>query len=119
MRSQGAPNTSRLRAAAGSILVALALLYAAAVTPAAGQEEPSRTSYITPFPEGDTYRLQTYAVAFAEGLLSGLIESFAGDARVQVATKHRAINGLARAEFTDDFKVEEGSRDAFHIGVIM
>jgi len=118
MPSQGAPNLSSLACAAGVLLV-LALLCAIPLAPAAGQEEPSGTSYITPFPESDTYKLQVYGDAFAEGLLAGLTESFAGDSRVQVSAKQRTLNGIARAEFADDVKVEEASHDTFHIGVIM
>ena len=53
------------------------------------QEAPSGTSYLTPFPESDTYKLQAYGDAFAEGLIEGLNEAFAGDRRIQVARKHR------------------------------
>jgi hypothetical protein len=115
-----APRRSRRRwRAAGLAALALLALQLPAATPAASQEEPSGTSYVTPFPESDVYRLQIYGDAFAEGLQSGLIESFSGDNRVQVSPKHRAINGLARADFPDNIKVEEASRDTFHIGVIM
>src|SRR5438132_6208419 len=68
-------------AALTAILMLLALSLAA---PSAAQEEPSGTSYITPFPEGDVYKLQAYGDPFADGLLGGLVESFAGDARLQV-----------------------------------
>ena len=118
MPSQGAPNPSCLARAAG-IVLALALLYPLRLAPAFGQEEPSGTSYITPFPESDTYKLQVYGDAFAEGVHDGLTESFAGDSRVQVSAKQRTLNGIARAEFADDVKLEEASRDSFHIGVIM
>ena len=88
--------------------------------PSAAQEEPSGTSYITPFPEGDVYKLQAYGDGFAEGLLSGLVEAFAGDGRVQVSRKHRPLCGLTRTEFDDEMKAEEApGREAFHIGVVM
>jgi uncharacterized protein len=118
MPIEGAPIPSCLTRAAG-VLLALAVLCAMPLAPAVGQEEPSGTSYLTPFPEGDTYKLQVYGDAFAEGLLGGLTESFAGDNRVQVSAKHRTLNGIARAEFADDAKVEEASHDTFHIGVVM
>jgi hypothetical protein len=118
MPSQGTPNPSRLARAAG-IVLALALHYALSLAPAAGQEGPSGTSYLTPFPESDTYKLQIYGDAFAEGLHDGLTEAFAGDSRVQVSAKHRTFNGIARADFADDVKLEETSRDTFHIGVVM
>ena len=67
-------------------------------------EEPSGTSYITPFPEGDVYKLQAYGDAFAEGLLNGLAEAFAGDGRVQVSRKHRAAGrpGAPRVRRRDE-----------------
>ena len=39
---------------------------------AAAQEDLSGTSYMTPFPEGDIYKLQIYGDAYADGLLAGL-----------------------------------------------
>jgi uncharacterized protein len=119
MRSPAAPTTGRPRCRSAAVLFGVLALLCAAAAPAAAQGEPSGTSYITPFPEGDTYRLQVYGDAFAEGLLGGLIESFAGDGRVQVSAKHRAFNGLARADFAEEVKAEEASRDTFHIAVIM
>jgi len=104
-----------LRAA---LVAALALL--APALPAAAQVESTGTSYITPFPEGDVYKLQTYGDAFAEGLLAGLNEAFAGDARLQISRRHRNISGLARGEFEDEMRAEEApGRETFHIGVIM
>jgi hypothetical protein len=87
--------------------------------PAAAQEDPSGISYVTPFPEGDTYTLQAYGDQFAEGILAGLTESFAGDNRVQLSRRHRALAGLSRIEFDDDVRAEEASRDRVHIGVVM
>ena len=88
--------------------------------PSAAQEEPSGISYITPFPEGDVYKLQAYGDGFAEGLLNGLVEAFAGDGRVQVSRKHRPLHGLTRLEFDDEMKAEESpGRETFHIGVVM
>jgi hypothetical protein len=88
--------------------------------PSAAQDEASGASYITPFPEGDIYKLQAYGDAFAEGLLGGLVEALAGDGRVQVSRKHRALGGLTRADFDDEMKAEEApGRETFHIGVVM
>src|ERR1700682_4405503 len=104
----------------GAALTVISMLLALPLAmPAAAQEEPSGTSYITPFPEGDVYKLQAYGDPFAEGLLAGLVESFAGDSRLQVSTRHRALAGLARPEFEDEMKAEEANRDTFHIGVVM
>ena len=97
----------------------LALAVALAL-PSAAQEEPSGTSYVTPFPEGDVYKLQAYGDPLAEGILSGLVEAFAGDSRMQVSRKHRVLGGLTRNDFDDEMKAEEQpGREAFHIGVVM
>ena len=113
-------DSGNARARCSARCASCALLAIALARPAAAQEEPSGTSYITPFPEGDTYKLQAYGDEFAEGLLSGLTESFAGDGRVQVSRKHRALSGLTRAEFDDEMKAEEApGRETFHIGVVM
>lgn len=87
--------------------------------PAAAQDEGSGTSYITPFPEADTYKLQAYGDGFAEGLLEGLVEAFAGDIRIDVARRHHGYSGLSRPDFEEEIKAEEANRDAPHIGVIM
>jgi uncharacterized protein len=106
--------------ALGKALSVLILTLAAMLArPAVAQEGPSGTSYITPFPEGDTYILQAYGDAFADGILGGLAESFAGDGRVQVSRKHRALAGISRWEFDDEIKAEEAGRDTVHIGVVM
>ena len=102
-----------------TLAVFLLTLAAALATPAAAQRDLSGTSYITPFPEGDTYVLQVYGDQFAEGMLAGLAESFAGDGRVQLSRRHRALSGIARIDFDDEMKAEEAERDRVHIGVVM
>jgi hypothetical protein len=99
-------------------LAVLALLLVL-VAPAPAQEEFSGTSYITPFPESDVYRMQVYGDAFAEGLLGGLADAFADDARVQLQRRHRALAGITRLEFADEILTEEASRDTVHIAVVM
>jgi uncharacterized protein len=101
------------------VLLAVLLIALHFATGAAAQEAPSGTSYLTPFPESDTYKLQAYGDAFAEGLIEGLNEAFAGDRRIQVARKHRPLAGIARADFDSEMKAEEASREPLHIAVIM
>jgi uncharacterized protein len=103
-------------AALGKALVIFFLALAA--MPAVAQEATG-ISYITPFPESDIYVLQAYGDPFAEGILSGLSESFTGDGRVQVSKRHRSLSGLSRIELDDELKAEESSRDTVHIGVVM
>ena len=101
------------------LLAACLLLLLGPALSALAQEGPTGTSYLTPFPEGDTYKLQVYGDAFAEGLIDGLGEAFATDRRVLVAKKHRPLAGIARADFDSEMRVEEASREPIHIGVIM
>lgn len=110
----------QMRSLSALTLAVVAVLGLAPAAPATAQEEPSGTSYITPFPEGDVYKLQAYGDGFAEGLLGGLVEAFAGDNRVQVSRKHRALGGLTRLEFDDEMKAEDApGRETFHIIVVM
>jgi hypothetical protein len=105
-----------------ALLATLLLLAALAALPARqgqAQEEPSGTSYITPFPEGDIYRMQVYGDAFAEGLVGGLVEAFAGDARVQLPKQRRPIGGLIRPELEDELRNEEANRDTIHVAIVM
>jgi len=108
-----------MRALGATLTAILMLLALPPAVPAPAQEEPAGTSYITPFPEGDVYKLQAYGDPFAEGLLAGLSEAFAGDTRLDISRRHRALAGLARAEFDDEMKAEEASKETFHIGVVM
>jgi len=108
-----------MRALGATLTAIIMLLALPPAVPAPAQEEPAGTSYITPFPEGDVYKLQAYGDPFAEGLLAGLSEAFAGDTRLDISRRHRALAGLARAEFDDEMKAEEANKDTFHIGVVM
>ena len=83
------------------------------------QEQFPGTSYITPFPAGDTYRMQVYGDAFAEGLLGGLVDTFTDDARVQLQRRRRPLAGITRPELDDELKAEEASKDTVHIAVVM
>jgi hypothetical protein len=102
-------------------LVALATLVALALPPGRGPEaqEGFGTSYITPFPAGDIYRMRVYGDAFAEGLLGGLVDSFTGDLRVQLDKKRRPLAGVTRFEFDDEVKVEDAGRDPVHVAIVM
>ena len=76
------------------LLVTLAALLTLPVVTAHAQEDFSGNTYITPYPEGDLYRMQVYGDAFANGLLDGLVDAFSSEPRLQIQKKHRAIAGL-------------------------
>ena len=102
-----------------ALFVLLAALVALPVRTASAQEDFSGTTYITPYPEGDLYRLQVYGDAFAVGLLDGLVDAFSGDTRLQIQKKHRALPGLIRPDLEDELRAEEANRDPLHIAVVM
>ena len=57
------------------LIALLAALFAAAA-PGFAQEDTGGTSFITPFPPGDTYNLVMIGDDLAEGLLGGALEIF-------------------------------------------
>jgi hypothetical protein len=101
-------------------LLCCALAPIALSSSAQAQGGGSGTSYITPFPDNDSYRLEVWGDALAEGLLAGLIEQFADEPRVAVQRRHRAIASLMRPTFDDDIGeiVSEIARSTAHIIVI-
>jgi hypothetical protein len=98
------------------MIIALTL---AAVAGARAQEQFLGFSYITPFPAGDTYRMQVYGDAFAEGLLGGLIDAFSSESRVQLQKRRRPLAGILRHELDEELKAEAASKDIVHIAVVM
>lgn len=80
------------------IVLLLALLLAAGSV-AHAQEDPSGTSFITPFPPGDTYNLVIIGDDLAEGLLAGANEIFQKDARLVIRPQPLSVNGLMRQDF--------------------
>jgi len=88
--------------------------------PASAQDEGWGSSYITPFPEGDTYRVQVIGDFMADSLTSALSESLSDDARVQMSRRSRSMAGLIRIE-QDDFAAFEQAigREPLHVAVVM
>ena len=103
---------------ASIVLLAAAL---AAAQPALAQDDAPGTSYLSPFPKGEIYRVLVIGDDLAEGLLSGLGEALAGDARIQIRPKHFAINGLMRAEFDEKLVAleEDLKADPPEIAIVM
>lgn len=100
-------------------LAVLGALLLAPVAALLAQEQFPGTSYVTPFPPGDVYRIQVYGDAFAEGLLGGLVDAFVDDTRVQVQRRRRPLAGITRPEFEDEMRTEEASKDTPNIAVVM
>ena len=92
----------------------------AVVTIGSAHAQGGNTSYITPFPDNDSYRLEVWGDTLAEGLLTGLIEQFADEPRVAVQRNHRPIASLMRPSFEEDIGaiISEIARSTAHIIVI-
>lgn len=116
-RARNVAGWSRLGAATFVVLAATLL----ACPRVDAQDAISGSSYVTPFPDNDVYRLQVYGDSLAEGLLSGLNDAFTGDTRLQIQRSRHALNGLLRNEFDEDLRTIEGNlaRLPMHIAVVM
>lgn len=88
---------------------------------ARAQDATLSSTFITPFPDNDTYRLQVYGDSLAEGLTAGLGEAFAGDTRLLVQRARHPLGGVFRNEFEDELRTIETnlSRSPVHVAVIM
>ena len=105
-----------------SVLVMMAALVLGVLAPPAAAQGPAlSTSYITPFPDNDTYRLEVWGDVLAEGLLTGLVDQLADEPRISVQRRHRPVQSLLRAGFDEDVSeiVSELARSNAHIVVIM
>lgn len=119
------------RQARGSLTAGLVLALALAVAAyavAAGiaprlahaQDEAWGTSYITPFPEGDTYRVQVIGDFMADSLMTALTESLSDDARVQMSRRSRSMAGLIRVEQEEFVAFEQAiGSEPPHVAVVM
>ena len=110
---------------AGLVAAGLLLAGVAFVAPtgaAWAQEEASpATGFLNPFPPGDVYPVQTLGDTFAEGLVDGLTQALAGEARIQVGKKHRNLEGVMRNDFEDSMKAldEALAKEPVQIAVVM
>lgn len=111
--------TKRLRGVARTALALLALV-AVAASPAMAQDDGAG-SYITPFPQGDVYRLIVLGDDLADGLLGGVVDALGTDSRLQIDKKLVSLNGLNRADFPEKLQAieEQLGQSQPHIAVVM
>ena len=103
------------------------LMVVAGATPLAAQPrapiaEPLPTgTFITPFPEGDTHRVQVYGESVAEGMLGGLAEAMAKEPKVVIQRRARTLANMLKAEIADEVRAIEGEleRETPHIALLM
>lgn len=105
------------------LIVMLAML--GAVLARAGSvraaDEDIAGSFLTPFPEGELYQVAVVGGTFADGLLGGLMESFANDTRLNLPKRTRAFEGIMTQGFEEKLKVFEqtSAAEPAHIVVVM
>lgn len=80
---------------------------------------PTGQSYLTPYPEGDAYRVQIMGDPYAEGLLAGLSEAFGADTRLVLPRRAIPFGSLTRQEWEDEMRREEASREVAHVGILI
>lgn len=98
---------------AGVILLAPALAYA--------QSAGFGTSYITPFPENDTYKIRVIGDSLAEGLVGAMSESMTNEVRVEINRRPWTLNRVTGIRFDAELKelLADFEKDKVHIAVIM
>jgi hypothetical protein len=102
-------------------LLALIAALAGGAERTLAQDEGTGSSFITPFPVGDVYRVLVLGDDLAEGLLYGLNEAFLGDGRLQIRPKNYPINGLMRADFAEKLIQldDDLQKDPLNIAIVM
>lgn len=110
----------------GGLLVAagLAVLAAAgpmAPAPALAQSDASSSTFLTPFPQNDTYRAFAIGDGMAEGLLQGLADAMGGEQRFQLERRSRPFYSFLRGEFDQDMRQFEASIEnaGMNVAVVM
>jgi len=102
----------------GLVLLLMPLVFVLAQP--ARAEDDLNASYVTPFPEGETYRLLVLGDGPADGLPPSLREGLTAEVKVDVQPKRKALAGLTRQEFEEELKgiAEIVAREPLHIAVI-
>ncbi|MEZ5926409.1 MAG: GDSL-type esterase/lipase family protein [Hyphomicrobiaceae bacterium] len=88
---------------AGGLVVMLVVAALQLALPAAAQDTPGSgllETYITPFPENESYRVVVLGDAFADGVWASLVETFSDDPSIQLIKKSDGANGITRSDET-------------------
>lgn len=112
-----------LRAVAVAVVFAtvVALLCLAPQPGAAQSETPAHRSYITPFPNGDRYRIVVLGDSLADGLWEGLYRAFDEDATIDFIKRSKSGTGLARDDRYDwDAELDKILKEeSYQVAVVM
>ncbi len=111
------PRHSRLAIAFMSVAWGIGALAA----PASAQRDPAASSYLTPFPKNDVYRLRVVGDTLAEGLNSAISESLARDARIRHNASRWWLNRLLSSRFDKELTSLKNDlrRDDVNIVIVM
>lgn len=102
---------------------ALALLVPQTAPSALAQsaDDASGSSYITPFPGGEQYKLRVIGDEFGDGINAALAEALGGDPRLEIEKKTVSMSGLSRPDSEAELQnvTQAAVRDKPHVAVIM
>lgn len=105
------------------LLVLLAMAGVAAQPSLAQQSGLAATSFLTPFPDRDIYRIRVFGDVMADGTASGLEEALADDNRIAFEEGVTRIDYLTRANWDDTVnqleQTKPGSEQPSHIAVVL
>ena len=108
---------------AATLGLAALLVVASPVAPSLAQspDDQQGTSYLTPFPEGERYKLRVIGDEYGEGIHHALIEAFSSEPRLDIEKKHTAISGLTRPDSDAEIKsvIQAAVRERPHVAVVM
>ncbi len=78
-------------------------------------------SYVTPFPEGDRYKLYVFGDSLGDGIWAGLYRAFKPDGNIDVVKKSKVSTGFVRIDYFDwNTRIRKITKaEKFHIAVIM
>lgn len=93
--------SSRLRAFAALLLLAGVFVAATslALRSAKAFQDDGTSSFLTPFPDGEVYKLVVIGDWFADGVLDGLVDGFGTDTRLNIERKVMRLSGIMRRDF--------------------
>ena len=108
------------RSIAIMVLLLAALLVPAGSSPVAAQDSLSHRSYITPFPNGDRYRVVVLGDKQGEGLWNGLYRTFEEDPTVDVLNQSKKWTGFTDPKRYDwNGKIDQIMKDGtYHVAVV-
>ena len=72
-----------------------------------------------PFPKATSTSCRPTAMRLPRACWQAWPKCSPATRRMQVSRKHRPLAGIARADFDDEMKAEEATRETSHIGVVM